>query len=177
MGALRVTIAAIAAVVVVAGVAQPVGAQDTEPTVPTTEPGFVNVIEISGLLDPVLANFIDGAIDDAEATGARHLVLQVNSNGSVLSEAALRGLADRIATSTVPVSIWIGPSGSQARGGTAQLAAVAHEVCLSPNSKIGDLGQSIVPDETLSAYFGDALSRLRDRAFGDDEAIDAGIVR
>ncbi|MDH3707370.1 MAG: hypothetical protein OES57_14980, partial [Acidimicrobiia bacterium] len=56
----------------------PVAAQDDAGTDDTPGgAGFVNVIEVSGLLDPVLARFVEGAIDDAEASGAMHLVLQV----------------------------------------------------------------------------------------------------
>ncbi|MGI9603754.1 MAG: NfeD family protein [Acidimicrobiales bacterium] len=176
---LRVTMVAIGAAALLLATIGTASAQDTDdqPTPPPADAGFVNVIEVSGLLDPVLANFVSGAIDDAEASGAKHLVLQVNSKGAVISDDALRELADRMATSTSPVSMWIGPSGSEARGGTAQLAAVANDVCISPNSRIGDLGESVLDEEVLSAHFGDALSRLRDRAFSDDEAVEAGIAR
>src|SRR5687768_16057277 len=76
------------------------------------DPGHVRVIEVSGLLDEVLVDFVETQISEAEEDGAIALVLQLNSGGAVVSDARLAELVDRIDTANVPVDVWVGPSGS-----------------------------------------------------------------
>ena len=94
--------------------------------------GRVLVAKVSGLIDPVMANFITRSVSDAERSGAIALVLQMNSGGSVVSDQELRQVADAIHGSTVPVTAWVGPSGSRALGGAAQLAGVADRIGIAP---------------------------------------------
>src|SRR5438046_3189561 len=97
--------------------ATPAGAADTRP--------HVDVIEVNGLIDPVVADFVRHSVRDAEKERAAVLVLQLNSGGGVLSKADQQRLADDIRTATVPVAVWVGPSGSKAKGTAAALVTAA----------------------------------------------------
>ncbi len=66
------------------------------------EGGFVDVIKVDGLLDPIMVNFIEQSIGQAEHDDARWLVLQTNTTGSVVSGPDLTRLLDRMATAAVP---------------------------------------------------------------------------
>ena len=121
--------------------------------------------------------YIEASIDIAERDGSLALVLQVNSTGSLVSDERLVELADRIVSSRVPVSVWVGPSGSKAEGGVAQLAAVATDLALAPGSKLGKLGEQILPEERFGVLFGDANARLRDSTIGFEDAIELGLAR
>src|SRR5687768_10350388 len=90
--------------------------------------GYVAVIEVSGLLDDVLVDFIETEIDQAEDAGAIALVLQLNSSGAVVGEDRLDQLLERMAGASVPVDVWVGPSGSRATGDAANLLAAARVV-------------------------------------------------
>jgi membrane-bound serine protease (ClpP class) len=141
------------------------------------EDGVVDVVAISGLLDGIVADFIEDSIDRAEENGSLALVLQVNSTGSVISGERLAEVADRIASSDVPVSVWVGPSGSKAEGGVAQLAGVVDDLALAPGSKIGKLGDQILPEDRFGVLFGAAHDRLRDSTIGFEDAIELGMAR
>ena len=78
--------------------------------------GYVAVIEVSGLLDRVLVDFVETQIDKAEEQGAIALVLQLNSGGAVVDDERLDQLVERIEGAAVPVDVWVGPSGSKATG-------------------------------------------------------------
>ena len=78
---------------------------------PAAGDGYVAVIEVSGLLDEVLVDFVETQIADAEDAGALALVLQLNSAGAVVSDDRLDALVERIATADVPVDVWVGPVG------------------------------------------------------------------
>ncbi|MEL7207277.1 MAG: hypothetical protein AAGK32_03435, partial [Actinomycetota bacterium] len=132
------------------GLAPAAGAQDDGDVEPVDDgAGTVEVIEVSGLLDPILVDFVQRSIADAEAADAVALVLQLNSPGSVVDDDRLRELADAIEEATVPVAVWIGPSGAKAAGGAAEIALVSADVGMAPGTEIGDIGTPrTAPDVT-----------------------------
>src|SRR5688500_18035682 len=71
-----------------------------------SDSGHVAVIEVSGLLDKVLVDFVETQIATAEEQGAVALVLQLNSGGAVVADSRLDQLIDRIAGADVPVDVW-----------------------------------------------------------------------
>jgi membrane-bound serine protease (ClpP class) len=123
------------------------------------DPGHVSVIEVSGLLDRVLVDFVDHELDEAEDSGAIALVLQLNSKGAVVDEGRLHDLVERIAAADVPVDIWVGPSGSRATGSATELLAAADVVGVSPGSRV-ELTEALLGDRDLQgkARLGEDLS-------------------
>jgi membrane-bound serine protease (ClpP class) len=139
------------------------------------DPGVVSIVEVSGLLDPILVDFIETAIRDAEAAGDRYLILNMNSPGAVAPDADLAELAQTIADADVPVASWVGPSGSQALGGAAQIVSVTEPIGIAPGSRIGDTGSSVLPAE-LGEPFGEHADLLRDDTVGAERAVELGIA-
>lgn len=120
--------------------------------------GFVDVIEVNGLIDPVLANFIDRSLDESLRLGARAVVLQMESEGAAIGDDDLAALAERIATFEIPVSVWIGPAGKgRALGGAGQLALSSSRIGMSPGSRIGDFGASLLRDDAAAGTFAELL--------------------
>lgn len=133
------------------------------------DPGYVSVIEVSGLLDRVLVDFVETQIDKAEAQGALALVLQLNSTDSVVAGDRLDELVDRIRTSRVPVDVWVGPSGSRAMGDTTHVLAAARTVGVAPKSRV-EITRTLLGDGTLN---GDAA--VGDKV-GADTAVELGLA-
>ena len=104
---------------------------------PAGEPGVVDVIEVSGRIDPIEADFITRSLDAAEAGGDELLVIQLDSPGVVLSGRDLDALAFRISHSEVPVAVWIGPSGARAHGAATRLVQAAAVSGMAPGSHVG----------------------------------------
>ncbi|HEX6419427.1 MAG TPA: NfeD family protein [Acidimicrobiales bacterium] len=98
--------------------------------------GPVAVIEVEGLVDPVLADLVQEQIGEAEEACAPALVLQFDSGGAVVGEDDLDDLVVAIESSAVPVTVWVGPSGSRAAGDAVRLAAAAADVGIAPGSSI-----------------------------------------
>ncbi|HEX7135467.1 MAG TPA: NfeD family protein [Iamia sp.] len=138
--------------------------------------GRLAVVTISGLLDPVLARFVERSIDDAEEAQVSWLVLQVNSKGTVVSDERVAELVERVRTAAVPVAVWVGPSGTRATSGVAQIAAVACAVGVAPGSRIGDLGEPVVDPERFTPAFRENLDRLEDGTVGATAALDLGLA-
>jgi membrane-bound serine protease (ClpP class) len=136
---------------------------------PAGERGYVAVIEVSGLLDRVLVDFIDTQIASAEDGGAIALVLQLNSTGAVVSDERLAALVERIEDADVPVDVWVGPSGSSAFAGATEVAAAARTVGVAPKSRI-EITRALLGDGTLrgNAAVGDKV--------GADTATELGLA-
>lgn len=137
----------------------------------------LDVVEVSGFLDGIMANFIEQSMEQAAANGSLGLVLQVNSSRAVIDDERMVELAARIRASSVPVYMWVGPSGSVASGAVGQLAGVVSDLALAPGSELGDLGPLIVPPEHLTEPFSDAYPIMQDRMISSDEAVELGLGR
>ena len=98
--------------------------------------GPVAIIEVDGLVDPVLADFVEDQVVEAEKICAVALVLQLDSGGAVVSDGRLDELLSTIEESAVPVGIWVGPSGSKATDDAVRLLAVAEVTGVAPGSSI-----------------------------------------
>ncbi len=115
----------------------PAAAQSDAPDEePSGDPGVVRVLKVSGYLDPILTSFVAEEIEAADGAGVTALVLQLNSDGAVVSDDRIDDLVAAIESSPVPVAVWIGPSGSEARGDAVRLAAAAAVTGLPPGSRI-----------------------------------------
>jgi membrane-bound serine protease (ClpP class) len=167
---LPIVVLVLAVATVLLGMVAPAGAQSGDESSPTD--AKVLVAKVSGLLDPVLANFIESSIHSAEEDGALAVVLQVNSSGSVLETEQFVELVERVRDASVPVMAWIGPNGSEAKGRSAQLVMFADTVGITDKSRIGDLGRIVVDDPVFEG----AGRRLIESTVGDDDAVELGVA-
>jgi membrane-bound serine protease (ClpP class) len=133
--------------------------------------GFVAVVEVDGLLDPVLVDFVESSIDQAEAAGALALVLQVDSTGVVVDDEVLAGLLDRMLSASVRVDVWVGPSGSTLTSPASQLVGAADEVGMAPGSRLGNAGPPLTEGLDLKR-----LDPIADRVVSTQEAEELGIT-
>lgn len=163
--------AVLAALGILGVFASPSGAEDPDPAAPV-----VRVVKVSGLLDPVVADFLDATFADLDAAETLAVVLRVDSTGSVVSDEWLTRLARAIHDAPVPVIGWVGPAGSSAQGGTAQLLAAADAVGLAPGSDLGRIGEVRVPRQLWSDAFWDQRDVLRDTLLGPVDAAAAGVA-
>jgi membrane-bound serine protease (ClpP class) len=140
------------------------------------DPPEVTVVKVSGTLDPVLAEFIEQSIDQAEARRAVWLVLWMNSSDTVVSDERVAELLERVRTADVNVAIWIGQSRARALEGAGQLTAVADAVSIGLRGHIGDFGEPVVSPERFTPPYRAALDRLRAGTVDVDAARRLGLI-
>ncbi len=138
--------------------------------------GQVDIVEVSGHLDPVLADFVGASIESSNEAGSRAIVLQINSGGAVVTEERVVDLAEVIAESEIPVAVWVGPSGAKAKGRVGQLVGVADHVGISPSSRIGEFGEQVVPVELLAPAYADAYDGLVDDSANAQRSVELGLA-
>jgi membrane-bound serine protease (ClpP class) len=113
--------------------------------------GYVDVVQVSGWIDPVVVDFIGRSITDSEQGGAEALIIQLDSPGSLVSEARLDRLVQRIEGARVPIAVWIGGSGARAKGDAGRIARAAPIVGLAPSGRLQVGNRVLGPADALKA--------------------------
>ena len=143
----------------------------------TEELGGIDVVQVDGLLDPANAALIEDILAEAEDRDAHLVVLQLDATGAV--DVDVDEVVGAVADAGVPVGVWVGPTGSDARGASGLVALNAHVVAVANGSGIGPISPENFddPDEPTRD---ETLERVRDaqrrngREVGRaDEVVDA----
>ena len=141
---------------------------------PTEDVKSVVVVEASGLMDPVMVRMMQKTLEEVDTTKTIALVFQINISGSVVEEEKIVALGEAISSSPIPISFWIGPSGSRAKGPITELALISGDIGISPGSKIGKIGQSMLSSNSSEAH---KNFDLNEKTFNYEEAVEKGIAR
>jgi membrane-bound serine protease (ClpP class) len=139
-------------------------------------PPEVTVVKVSGPLDPVLADFIEESISQAENRRAVWLVLWMNSSDTVVSGERVADLVERVRTARVHVGIWVGQSRARAEEGAGQLTAVADAVSIGLRGRLGRFGDPVVDPARFKPPFRKALDRLRTESVDGESAERLGLI-
>ena len=156
------------------------GGDDPTPDTVVTPGGAtiapVDVLQVSGFMDDILVAEIRDAIERADDSGAQALILQVNSDGTVVDDSVVEALLEDIATAPVPIGVWVGPTGSRFYGPAAQMLAVADVTGMAPGARVGYFGVPLsIPSAEID--FGIAEETLRNGSVGLSEARALDIFR
>jgi membrane-bound serine protease (ClpP class) len=133
--------------------------------------GVVSVVEVDGLLDDVLVDFIEEEVRGA--AGQCALVLQLDSGGATVSAERMDDLITTIESADVPVDVWVGPSGSRAADEAVRLLTAAEVTGLAPGSSVEVTPGLLDARGVDPADLGDV--DVGDRV-GAERAVDLGLV-
>jgi membrane-bound serine protease (ClpP class) len=97
----------------------------------------IEVVQVEGAIDPVVADLIKDSIRRAQTNGASVVILQINSKGALDTDPL--ELIDAVRTSKVPIATWVGPGKANAGGAAAALVASASFAAASPSARLGPI--------------------------------------
>jgi membrane-bound serine protease (ClpP class) len=127
-------------------------------------------LRIDGEIDPVVAEYIDEGISQANASGAALILIAMNTPGGL--DTSMRDIIQHILDSPAPVAVYVTPTGSRAASAgffillAADVAAMApgtHTGAASPIMAVG--GYPVTMDDTLKKkILNDATAYLRSYA-------------
>ncbi len=95
----------------------------------------VIVIRASGVVNPVMAEFISKNLDAAAAEKADVLVIELDTPGGL--DASMRIIIKKIMASEVPVVVYVSPSGARAASAGVFITISAHIAAMSGSTNIG----------------------------------------
>jgi membrane-bound serine protease (ClpP class) len=134
----------------------------------------IEVVQVDGLLDPSNAALLTRVVHDAEDEDATLLVVQLAASGAVDTD--VDALVELFSDATVPIGVWIGPSGSDARGASALLALSAPVVGMASKAGIGPV-QPVNFDDTAAPGRAEVLALVAELQAANGRAAErAGAV-
>ncbi len=93
------------------------------------------VINVEGVVNPVMSEFITKSIDEAEKEKAEVLVIELDTPGGL--DTSMRSIVKRIIASEVPVVVYVSPSGARAASAGVFITLAAHVAAMTPGTNIG----------------------------------------
>jgi membrane-bound serine protease (ClpP class) len=97
--------------------------------------GRIVVVEISGAINPVVAEFVTEEIKEANQAGEELIVIRMDTPGGL--DTSMRQIIKGILNSTVPVATFVGPSGSRAASAGTFITIASHIAAMAPGTNIG----------------------------------------
>jgi membrane-bound serine protease (ClpP class) len=179
----------------------PLGAEPPAAQVSTSSSAEVYELQIDGEIEPILAEYIVGGIREANAAHAKLILITENTPGGL--DSSMRDIIGSILHSTVPVAVYVTPSGSRGASAGFFILESADIAAMSPGTDIGAaspllefFGSPVKVDDTLERkIMNDATAYLRSysarrgrnvtlaetavtdaKAFSEKEALDGKLI-
>ena len=115
----------------VLSVAAGVGGSLSAAASPTT----VEVLTVDGIIVPVIADYIDRGISQAEEDGATVCIIELNTPGGLLD--STEKIVQKIMNANVPVVVYVSPKGAWAASAGTFITLSAHIAAMTPGTTIG----------------------------------------
>jgi membrane-bound serine protease (ClpP class) len=97
----------------------------------------MEVVQVQGAIDPVVADLIKNSIRRAQSNGASLVILQIDSHGAIDTDPL--ELIAAVRASKVPIVTWVGPGRAAAGGVAAALVAGSSFSAASPSARLGPI--------------------------------------
>lgn len=93
------------------------------------------VIDVEGVVNPVMAEFISKSIDNAVENRDDLLVIELDTPGGL--DTSMRSIVKNIIASEVPIVVYVAPSGARAASAGVFVTLAAHIAVMAPGTNIG----------------------------------------
>ncbi len=97
--------------------------------------GTVNVVAVSGGINPAVADYLMKAIDQSASEGSQALVIELDTPGGLLS--STKDIVGAILNAEVPVIVFVSPRGAWAASAGTFITLAAHVAAMAPGTSIG----------------------------------------
>lgn len=95
----------------------------------------VLVITVNGVINPVASEYIGKSIKKAAEMNAEALIIELDTPGGL--DTSMRSIVKDIIGSSVPVIVYVSPSGARAASAGVFITMAAHIAAMSPGTNIG----------------------------------------
>ena len=132
----------------------------------------IDVLTIKGTINPVLIDYVERGIEDAETRNSEALIIQLDTPGGL--DTSMRDIIQLMVNSDVPVVVFVAPSGARAASAGVFITMAAHVAVMSPNTaigaahpvSIGEDGETQVSETMEEKILNDATAYIRSIAEG-----------
>ena len=124
----RLVLRALCAVAVALGLAGGAAAQ-------VATPDRVIVGRVEGVINPITARYVDRLVSDAEESGARAVLLGIDTPGGTLD--ATSRITGRMLNARVPIITYVSPAGARAASAGTFITLAGHVAAMAPSTNLG----------------------------------------
>lgn len=97
--------------------------------------GEAVVATYEGVINPVAAEYLHDALAFAQETGAHALIIKLDTPGGL--DTSMRLIVKDITSATIPVVVFVAPSGGRAASAGVFITMAAHVAVMAPGTNIG----------------------------------------
>ncbi len=119
----------------------------------------VVILEVRGVIDPVVAQYVKHGLDTANNTDAQLVVILLDTPGGL--DTAMRSIVQGILNSDIPVAVYVEPAGARAASAGVFITMAAHMAAMAPGTNIGAAHPLALGDQ------GEVLATLEDKLTND----------
>ncbi len=95
----------------------------------------IEVLHVEGAIVPVVADYIDRGIEQAETKGSTAVIIQLSTPGGLMN--TTQRIVERILNAKVPVVVYVSPAGGWAGSAGTFITLASHVAAMAPGSRIG----------------------------------------
>jgi len=95
----------------------------------------IEVLHVEGTIVPIVADYIDRGIEQAETKGSTAVIIQLSTPGGLMD--TTQKIVERILNAKVPVVVYVSPAGGWAGSAGTFITLAAHIAAMAPGSRIG----------------------------------------
>jgi len=157
----------------------------------------IEILRIKGTIVPVVADYIERGISEAESKGSTACIIELNTPGGLLS--STEKIVQRILNARVPIVVYVSPQGSWAASAGTFITISAHIAAMAPGTSIGaahpvSVGEEMPEEQAkkvteYSSAWIRSIAEMRGRdsnqaelavreskSFTSDEALEANLI-
>lgn len=120
-----------AVIIGLSGISRGTSLKDALPVSPKT----VHVLKLDAAITPVVAEYIEKAIDRAAATNAEALIIQLNTPGGRVD--SMQQIVMKMLSANVPIVVYVAPQGGRAASAGVFITLAANIAAMAPSTHIG----------------------------------------
>jgi membrane-bound serine protease (ClpP class) len=114
------------------------------------------VVQASGVVDDVMADYVSGAIRKAESDGAVAVIIQLDTLGG--SGSAMVRI-DAALNARIPTVVWVGPTGAKAASAGTFITLSANLAYMAPGTNIGAASPVAAGGQDIATVYGDTAAQ------------------
>ncbi len=134
------------------------------PAAAATTPPRVDVIQVSGVIDPPTAGYLRGELDRAQRDHDYAAIIQLDTPGGL--SVSMRDIISKMLNSDVPIVVWVAPRGARAASAGTFITYAANLAYMAQSTEIGaaspvDLGGGSLSGTEARKVMADAVAYIK----------------
>ena len=124
----------------------------------------LNIVQVQDTINPGVEDFLKYAIERSEEEGAECLIVLLDTPGGLMT--SMRGIVQALLNATVPIVVYVSPSGAQAASAGVFITIAADIAAMAPGTNIGaahpvTIGGGDVPSTMDEKITNDTIAFVR----------------